>query len=72
MTNKLKDLFSTAFDEENQTEDYKNVIAKDLNNLIGRAQYEEETSNNKVDNEFVLSIMRTVDRVSHFEEIKQM
>lgn len=71
MTNKLKDLLNAVFDEEYQTEDYKNIIAKDLNSLIGRAQYEAETSNNKVDNEFVLSVMRIVDRVRHFEEIKE-
>ena len=63
-----KDL-SVVFDEENQTENFQNEIAKDLNSLIGQAQYELETDEAKGE-ELASATLRIIERVREFEEIK--
>jgi hypothetical protein len=60
---------SVVFDEKNQTEGFKNGIARDLNRLIGQAQYELETEAEHA-NELALATLRIVERVREFEGIK--
>lgn len=60
---------SVVYDEENQKENYQNEIAKDLNSLIGQAQYELETDEVK-GHELASATLRIVKRVHEFEEIK--
>ena len=61
---------ATRFDELSQNEDWRNKVAMELNILLGRAQYFQETSNDSIDKEACKATLSIVERVREFEEIK--
>jgi hypothetical protein len=65
--NKLKALpeFSELHDEE-----WRNQVASDLNHLVGRAIWTIESDGQRIDCEFGMAVLRIVQRVAEFEEIK--
>ena len=60
----------SQFDEKGQTEAWKNEVARELNVLLGRAQFFKETSNDESDKEAEEATMSIVARVAEFEEIE--
>jgi hypothetical protein len=60
----------TKFDERRQSEPWKNEIAKELNILLGRAEYFQETSNDDSDKAAESATISIVRRVAEFEEIE--
>lgn len=62
-------MLKVEFDEENQTEDFKKQIAKDLNATLAMANYENQTDKKSI--EFVEASIRLAERVSEFEHIAQ-
>lgn len=60
----------TTFDETRQDEAWRNEVAKELNILLGRAEFFKETSNDESDQEAERATLSIVQRVRDFEEIK--
>lgn len=60
----------TKFDEIRHEEAWRNEVAKELNMLLGRAQYFKETSNDESDEDVERVTLSIVHRVREFEEIK--
>jgi len=60
---------NTVFDEVNQDGEWRNVLAGQLNILLGRARYFNETSNDASDKEAEQATLSVVERVSMFEEV---
>ena len=60
----------TEFKEKGQTEEWKNEVAKELNILLGRAQYFRETSNDESDQEAEMATLSIAQRVAEFEELE--
>lgn len=65
---KLTELYQ--FSEEHPDE-WRNEVARDLNQLMGRAEYWVETDGDTIDTEFGNSVIRIVQRVAEFEEIQK-
>lgn len=59
-----------AFDEVNQTTPWRNKVASQLNTLLVRVEYVQETSNDESDQEFATAALAIADRVAEFEEIE--
>jgi len=59
----------TVFDEINQEGEWRNLLAKQLNILLGRARYFKETSNDESDKEAEQATLSVIERVSAFEEV---
>lgn len=57
------------FSEEHH-EEWRNEVARDLNQLIGRAMYEVETSDDECDKSLAAAVLRIVERVADFESIE--
>lgn len=60
----------TQFDEKGQDESWKNQVAKELNILLGRAQYFRETSNDESDQQAERATLSIAQRVAEFEELE--
>lgn len=58
-------------DEENQSEPWKNDVARQLNVISGRVEYMIGMHMDETDKEFVAADQSIVERVAHFEEIKE-
>lgn len=58
--------FSEVHDEE-----WRNQVARDLNQLIGRAVYEVETCDDECDKSLAAAVLRIVERVAEFDEISR-
>jgi ABC-type nitrate/sulfonate/bicarbonate transport system substrate-binding protein len=56
---------------EKHPDEWRNEVARDLNQLIGRAVWYIETDRDDVDITFGNSVIRIVKRVAEFEEIKK-
>ena len=54
---------------QNHAEQWRNQVADDLNQLMGRAVYWLETDGDTTDAEFGNAVLRIVERVAEFEEI---
>jgi hypothetical protein len=61
---------NTVFAEYGQETRWRNRVARDLNVLLGRAKYFEETSNDASDREALRATLNIVERVATFEEIE--
>ncbi len=61
---------TVTYDESGQSEPWRNEVAKDLNNLLARAEYALATTADESDVMFVESCLRIVDRVASFEDIQ--
>lgn len=59
----------TRFDETGHEESWKNEVAAYLNELLGRAVYFRETSNDESDQRAEIATLAIVQRVADFEEI---
>jgi hypothetical protein len=59
----------TRFDEERQSEEWKKEVARQMNVLIGRADFFKNTSNDESDQEVEAATMELCERVRIFEEI---
>jgi hypothetical protein len=57
--------FSELHDEE-----WRNQVASDLNHLVDRAIWTIESDGQRIDCEFGMAVLRIVQRVAEFEEIK--
>jgi hypothetical protein len=58
------------FDDVNQNVPWRNKVAKQLNNILARVEYVQETSNDGSDQDFATAALAIVDRVAEFEEIE--
>ena len=63
---------NTVFDEVSQEGEWRKVLAKQLNILLGRARYFNETSNDASDKEAEQATLSVVERVSMFEEVAKV
>ena len=61
-----------TYDDKDQSEAWKNKLARDLNHLLGRAQYFLETSGDESDVAAACATLRVVKRVAEFEGLKMM
>jgi predicted thioredoxin/glutaredoxin len=55
---------------EQHPEEWRNEIARDMNHLVGRAVWWVETDRHDIDTLFGAAVLRIVERVAEFEEIK--
>jgi hypothetical protein len=60
----------TKFSESGQDTPWRNEVAKQLNILLGRADYFRETSDDESDREAEAATLAIVSRVAEFEEIQ--
>lgn len=60
------------FDETNQDTPSKNNIAQQLNTILVRVEYVQETTNDESDQDFAKAALAIVDRVAEFEEIEAL
>lgn len=60
----------TTFDEQGQSEPWKNEVARELNVLLGRCEYFRGTSNDESDKEAEAATLSIVARVAEFEDIE--
>jgi hypothetical protein len=57
------------YDEENQGTPWRNELAEQMNTVLARIQYLQETANDESDQEFCKAALAIVERVAEFEEI---
>jgi len=67
----LEYLNSTYEFSEKHAEEWRNEVARDLNQLMGRAVWWLETCGDESDIKFGNAVVRTVQRVAEFEEIEK-
>ena len=58
------------FDEVNQSTAWRNKVSRQLNTVLARVEYVQETSNDVSDQEFATAALAIVDRAAEFEEIE--
>jgi hypothetical protein len=60
------------YDEKAHSEPWRNQVADDLNQILGRVIFELETSADEADIEFAFAALRIVERVAGFEQISEV
>jgi hypothetical protein len=61
-----------TFDDKGHSDAWRNKLARDLNHLLGRAQFFLETSRDESDVSSACATLRVVRRVAEFEDIKRL
>lgn len=58
------------FDAKKHDEQWRNDVAADLNEMLGRIQYQLETDGDDCDCRWAAATLRVIERVAEFEEIR--